>query len=93
MIELFEINSTLYILEAYFILSFCYWNYYFQNPIVVLTFRDDSIPSSVRTANIQNDPLEETDKIALILCPQYSESGMKVQAFKIIQITKYLFLS
>ena len=37
--------------------------------------RDDSVPPCIRAANIQNDPLEPTDKIAMILCPQYSETG------------------
>lgn len=27
------------------------------------------MPASVRTANIQNDPLETTDKLAILLCP------------------------
>lgn len=27
------------------------------------------VPPSVRTANIQNDPLEATDKLAIMLCP------------------------
>jgi len=32
------------------------------------------VPLCVTTANIQNDPLLETDKLAVILCPQYSET-------------------
>eukprot|EP01036_Dinobryon_divergens_P028774 gene28774-37775_t len=32
------------------------------------------VPSCIRAANIQNDPLEPTDKLAMILCPQYSET-------------------
>eukprot|EP00597_Dinobryon_sp_UTEXLB2267_P017118 CAMPEP_0201107014 /NCGR_PEP_ID=MMETSP0812-20130820/54500_1 /ASSEMBLY_ACC=CAM_ASM_000668 /TAXON_ID=98059 /ORGANISM="Dinobryon sp., Strain UTEXLB2267" /LENGTH=359 /DNA_ID=CAMNT_0047367657 /DNA_START=101 /DNA_END=1180 /DNA_ORIENTATION=+ len=35
---------------------------------------DRGVPACVLTANIQNDPLEVTDKLALILCPQYSEA-------------------
>lgn len=31
------------------------------------------VPPCVFTANIQNDGLAETDKVAIILCPQYSE--------------------
>lgn len=32
------------------------------------------VPPCVRTANMQNDPLESTDKVAVLLCPQSSET-------------------
>jgi hypothetical protein len=32
------------------------------------------VPPCVRTANMQNDPLEPTDKVAVLLCPQSSET-------------------
>jgi len=32
------------------------------------------VPSCIRTANIQNDPISVQDKIVIILCPLYSES-------------------
>ena len=32
------------------------------------------VPYCVQTANIQNDPIAETDKLVLILCPLYSEA-------------------
>lgn len=32
------------------------------------------VPTSVTTANIQNDPLAATDQLAIILCPLYSET-------------------
>ena len=32
------------------------------------------VPYCVQTANIQNDPIADTDKLVLILCPLYSEA-------------------
>ena len=31
------------------------------------------VPPCVLTANIQNDPLEISDKVVILLCPLYSE--------------------
>lgn len=36
--------------------------------------KEAEVPPCVMTANIQNDMLGETDRIAIILCPQYSET-------------------
>jgi len=32
------------------------------------------VPASLQTANVQNDPLMPTDRVAIILCPLYSET-------------------
>jgi len=32
------------------------------------------VPQSLQTANVQNDPLAPTDRVAILLCPLYSES-------------------
>lgn len=40
--------------------------------MICLVFPD--VPPCIFTANIQNDPLQSTDKLAIILCPKYSEA-------------------
>ena len=42
----------------------------------LLTCRTNAseVPACVRTANVQNDPLEDSDKLAIILCPQSYEA-------------------
>lgn len=32
------------------------------------------VPYCVQTSNIQNDPIADTDKLVIILCPLYSEA-------------------
>jgi hypothetical protein len=43
------------------------------------------IPPCVRTANIQNDPIEITDKMAILLCPLWYETDFVLRVVDLCQ--------
>ena len=46
------------------------------------------VPTSVFTANIQNDPLLPSDKLAILLCPLYSEADFVMRVLEMCDSAK-----